>query len=435
MEKTFVVPRDSRLQIGLSKGYEANIVASGLLLLPIKVALASYDLETCTLVVRYPKGIHVDVLPPEQHRLPFYADTNDAIYTRLFLDRPAGKGIVLMGNEATIVDDLMASLEQKWVVQPLWGNASEPGMRFFIACYNTIDIIRTEISNKFTAHDPTSIPQHMMALLTCLDDALPDKEVALREMALKLRNIVDLFSWYEKKLLTDDAHERLKSLLAKIKTKQDLVEAKQRNAAGACHSVEIIRNALEDKMGKEWTETFFDGLLKQSQLKKTKKTLSDVFDTYKDEEAFPELYKALFDKHWPDLPIHACHCGHRPKMLKKTIASADGPKSIYLIRCSSCNRQTKRDDWGLPYQVAAVWAKHNGHYDISTAPSIYQLESRNTHEIYRLLKTMNTLRAKIQNDVKALPHGNDEGVDRVLYRLQEITVWNAYIKAALKQGR
>jgi hypothetical protein len=426
---TFEVEQGQRLQIGLSSGYDPKIVASAMLLLPISIGVVRYSDTRATLLVKAPLGIHVDVMNETDSHLPYYANPHDNIYSRLYVPRREGKGIVLLADTATIEEDLEYSTMHKWVIRPLWNNSTDKPFELFVGCYRTIEIVRSEKRSYFSAYDPSQIPAHMTALLTVLENEIPQDGPGLRKLTNQLRNTRDLFVWYGKKLLTDDTQERVKTIVTKI---DNYLEEVQCSANIGSNENNRIKQALIDKMGPSWTEAFFNDF---NSSKIAVSDADDILQGLEAEDGFDVLSRVLVSAEWQSIPINQCNCGGNAALQNAIVNNNEDSKELFFVECEACGQRSKRHDWGIACQTIASWNAINGEYQVGHFPKEYALEGMKLESIHKRLKSLNKLITVVEERISQLSDQRQLALSAEKERLREVKVWNAYIRAALKQSR
>jgi len=404
MQKRFEVPRQGRLQIALSNGYEPNIVLAALALTPIRIEVEGWLEGQYHLLVSFPQGMNINVLESTQEHHPFYADTYSSQYTRLFVHRKPGVGVVLTGD--LTASELLETRKKPWVIEPRRNEAN--GMTTFelmVACYPSVKIDKTEVADLHIAHDPFSIPDGMMRLLSILDEAIPSNDKDRLTLSRRLKNIRDIFAWYEKKLLTDKTREEVKICSVRLLDFQLQVDG-NKESGGRCDADQV-----------DYPEN----------------TLEALLSPFKDEEGFGVISEVINMDNWPLPPIHECGvCGAEAELQTRTVNTSSGDKEVRLVHCTSCKNQSARNDWGLAAQTIAVWNKQNGAYIGGVYPPAFDFEQLNQHEIHAKIKQLNTLCMKVIPVIKQLPPTGKESLGFVVERVTEMQTWLSYIKQALR---
>lgn len=403
-QKAFDVPKLGRLQLGLSSGYDPEIVATAMGHFPIRIEVVGFTEGLCRLLVSYPKGINVNLLAGEETHQGYFADLEDGVYTKLFVGRKPGKGVALTFNQSTLTEDLLLTRKFPIVIEPTQNHLrSKVPFALLVGAYRTIAIERLESFAINVAHDPFSIPENMLALLSILDESSPHDEKHRKTFNLRLLNIRGLFEWYARKTLALDIQEELQTIVARL------------NDA-------IIRS--DNHAGTNDNET-------ATQIEE-----ASFLAKFEQEEAFEFIAAALKEEEFEGIPIHECgRCGAGAEIQTRRATNSIDGRWLSLVKCTSCNNQLARNDWGIECQAVGVWNKQNGHYDVDLYPEGIEIEGLSEQEFHRRLKLINSFVAKVSEAMTKLNDVEKDALVDLKERLLEIQMWMQYLRTAAKKKK
>lgn len=448
-QRVYRISESDRLQISLSNGYDPVVVESWLRLCPLEVLVAENNETEFALIVNCPPGISVCVLPRSESSKPYYANTDDDIYSRLQLPRRKGFSVKL--SVCSDVRDAGLLKNEPIVIKPFRDE------HMIVAATKVWQINRGAKSDCMVPSDPHQVPAVLAQLIEITEQQIPDNSEDIVYFRRRLNNILDIFNWYNKSIVANTVREFLAFNISKL---NDLILK--------CQEKERALKRIP-----EWNSVFFDELFKKLStlvdcqlLENAKKQAIEIADnTVKLHETTPAKRSpqsgevdlmSMVDKFAnPDLPgtltvksvlsvidqhiipLHQCNkCHSSARYVKGTRPDKFGrPVEIWHVACTGCNAKLNRDKWhSSEYFVGFLWNKDNeGEFPINEAPG-FNFNGLSFKELSKALKDFNNVLNHVALKTRE-SYKNINGLDinRAEAKLFAANAWASYIALCIKQ--
>lgn len=421
-EQVFTMRNGERLQIKLSSGYDADVVAATLRLTPIlmRVVNTSHKTKASTLIVTTPRGVVVSLLKNEQRGESYWADTRTGEYARLNIPRIAKNGLFIIGNidDEVLKQDISKTIGEPIVVEPNFRDDDER-VTFHIRVSATRNWIieKEERSEIKIAENPTIIPQALDTLFNIIESDIPSHDAQLHFLWQRLKNTHTVAQWYDRRILSEGARERLTLKMHLLTDFMLKVEEKMSISSGG-------------------TELKQDGNHKAKAKYKDRgiALIHEFVEHFSDSPVYKIVQSVITNTSLSAIPAHPCKtCHSEVELRQKLVTQASGTKALWYVHCASCQTNSNRADWGDINQVTSAWNKINVREYICSIPPEFGFDNLSNDEIRANIKAINKLIVLMRAEMQELHPADKKALESldINGELLKINLWCNYIRTAL----